>query len=168
MTNMPIIAKWTTGVNLQSPSYSDGGGGGTKGLSKSASAHPINFDLPGKERPTPAPRLSITRNSLQTSLSSSSMNNSQDSGILSNKSGLSQGTSSSQNDSTLPTDEHSDSEQHQHSKHLAIDAMNEDDHLRAPPPPLPPKPKKLPIKPSNWGHSNAKNIYLDQPTSSFV
>lgn len=50
------------------------------------------------------------------------------------------------------------------------------------PPPLPPKPKILPIKPSNWGqtppgkgpiesprsHSAEKNAYLDQATSSFV
>lgn len=44
------------------------------------------------------------------------------------------------------------------------------------PPPLPPKPKVLPIKPSNWKKmtpmvKDAKGkgtLYLDQPTSSFV
>lgn len=50
------------------------------------------------------------------------------------------------------------------------------------PPPLPPKPKILPIKPSNWGQNglfkNSKEmlsatrskqtLYLEQPTSSFV
>ncbi|CAH0552044.1 unnamed protein product [Brassicogethes aeneus] len=43
------------------------------------------------------------------------------------------------------------------------------------PPPLPPKPKIIPIKPQNWGHNgfhktadkNSKS-YLEQPTSSFV
>lgn len=53
------------------------------------------------------------------------------------------------------------------------------------PPPLPPKPKILPIKPSNWGQSPNKsdrspqdemagalvkprNIFMDQANSSFV
>lgn len=51
------------------------------------------------------------------------------------------------------------------------------------PPPLPPKPKILPIKPSNWGQNYFKmprevspkavertkqTLYLEQPTSSFV
>lgn len=49
------------------------------------------------------------------------------------------------------------------------------------PPPLPPKPKVLPIKPSNWGQTVFKmpreipkndrakhTLYLEQPTSSFV
>lgn len=49
------------------------------------------------------------------------------------------------------------------------------------PPPLPPKPKILPIRPSNWGQNGLfKNetsprkdpaktgLYLEQPTSSFV
>uniref|UniRef100_A0A1Y1LI36 RGS domain-containing protein n=1 Tax=Photinus pyralis TaxID=7054 RepID=A0A1Y1LI36_PHOPY len=49
------------------------------------------------------------------------------------------------------------------------------------PPPLPPKPKILPIKPSNWGQSGLfkvprvprndgtkQSLYLEQPTSSFV
>lgn len=49
------------------------------------------------------------------------------------------------------------------------------------PPPLPPKPKILPIRPSNWGQNGffknetsprkdpAKSgLYLEQPTSSFV
>lgn len=38
------------------------------------------------------------------------------------------------------------------------------------PPPLPPKPKILPIKPSNWGQNlrPKQSLYLEQPTSSFV
>lgn len=50
------------------------------------------------------------------------------------------------------------------------------------PPPLPPKPKVLPIKPSNWGQNglfkmprdvvqkdrSKHTLYLEQPTSSFV
>lgn len=36
------------------------------------------------------------------------------------------------------------------------------------PPPLPPKPKILPIRPSNWGQNRSKGLYLEQPTSSFV
>lgn len=50
------------------------------------------------------------------------------------------------------------------------------------PPPLPPKPKILPIRPSNWGQNgvfknskdmlsptrNKQTLYLEQPTSSFV
>lgn len=49
------------------------------------------------------------------------------------------------------------------------------------PPPLPPKPKILPIRPSNWGQngffknetsprkdSSKNGLYLEQPTSSFV
>lgn len=49
------------------------------------------------------------------------------------------------------------------------------------PPPLPPKPKVLPIKPSNWGQNGIfkvprvprndgtkQSLYLEQPTSSFV
>lgn len=50
------------------------------------------------------------------------------------------------------------------------------------PPPLPPKPKILPIRPSNWGQNpffkqhkdaapsdrNKQMLYLEQPTSSFV
>lgn len=50
------------------------------------------------------------------------------------------------------------------------------------PPPLPPKPKTLPIRPSNWGQNglfknskevlnasrNKQALYLEQPTSSFV
>lgn len=71
----------------------------------------------------------------------------------------------------------------------------ESDSLRTEPPPLPPKPRVLPIKPSNWGQNNnnkenmfkvpqelprrvlntnqneqkkSNDVYLDQPTSSFV
>lgn len=45
------------------------------------------------------------------------------------------------------------------------------------PPPLPPKPKIVPIKPPNWGQngfykkeltSDKKSLYLEQPSSSFV
>lgn len=42
------------------------------------------------------------------------------------------------------------------------------------PPPLPPKPKILPMKPSNWGQNGVlkrevkQTLYLEQPTSSFV
>jgi hypothetical protein len=36
------------------------------------------------------------------------------------------------------------------------------------PPTLPPKPKLIPAKPSNWQMTNNKDVYLDQPTSSFV
>lgn len=38
------------------------------------------------------------------------------------------------------------------------------------PPPLPPKPKILPIRPSNWGQNlrTKQGLYLEQPTSSFV
>lgn len=49
------------------------------------------------------------------------------------------------------------------------------------PPPLPPKPKVLPIKPSNWGQNSfpktkesvlsverKQTLFLEQPTSSFV
>lgn len=64
---------------------------------------------------------------------------------------------------------------------------NSDSNYLRGPPPLPPKPKILPIKPSNWGHSPSKldrspqeelvassglvkprNIFMDQPSSSFV
>ncbi|XP_060536156.1 regulator of G-protein signaling loco [Cylas formicarius] len=51
--------------------------------------------------------------------------------------------------------------------------------LASEPPPLPPKPKVIPIKPPNWGQSDAfksregpgdvkQDVFLDQPTSSFV
>lgn len=76
------------------------------------------------------------------------MNNSHDSGILSNR------TTSSNGDHSLSNAEGRDFE------------GSEMDHIKAPPPPLPPKPKVLPIKGPNW--SGNKNIYLDQPTSSFV
>lgn len=38
------------------------------------------------------------------------------------------------------------------------------------PPPLPPKPKILPIRPSNWGQNlhTKSSLYLEHPTSSFV
>lgn len=38
------------------------------------------------------------------------------------------------------------------------------------PPPLPPKPKILPIRPSNWGQNahTKPGLYLEHPTSSFV
>jgi regulator of G-protein signaling len=74
------------------------------------------------------------------------------------------------------------------------DSSTENGDLRTTtPPPLPPKPRNLPIKPSNWGQNNNKenlfkvpqelprrvlntnqnaemknDVYLDQPTSSFV
>lgn len=63
-------------------------------------------------------------------------------------------------------------------------SLKSDDNLKCgDPPPLPPKPKVVPIKPSNWGHNNlfkmprevvpktdrAKHkLYLEHPTSSFV
>lgn len=80
--------------------------------------------------------------------------------------------------------------------HQLDDGLQDYDNQRGPPP-LPPKPKILPIKPSNWGQNNnnssstsndgvfkipqemprrllndnsskQKSIYLDQPSSSFV
>lgn len=72
--------------------------------------------------------------------------------------------------------------------------LEDSDCQKTEPPPLPPKPRVLPIKPSNWGQNNNKenmfkvpqelprrvlntnqndqkksnDVYLDQPTSSFV
>lgn len=48
--------------------------------------------------------------------------------------------------------------------------LTEDGSARMEPPPLPPKPKILPIRPSNWGQNlrTKPALYLEQPTSSFV
>lgn len=107
---------------------------------------PVNVDisaLPKGDRPVPAPRHSVTRSS------KSSMNNSKDSGILSN---------------------HGDNSVNSNADGTELSKDNELDHVKSPPPPLPPKPKLLPIRGPNWGGNPAgpKNIYLDQPTSSFV
>lgn len=116
------------------------------------------------ERPTPAPRLSITRNSLQ--ISTSSINNSQDSGILSNRSVLSTGTSQSETSSSHMVNSNDADNTHE-GDNFSLGYDN--DNIKSPPPPLPPKPKVLPLKGPNWGgQGSAKNIYLDQPTSSFV
>ncbi|XP_044265044.1 regulator of G-protein signaling loco [Tribolium madens] len=54
---------------------------------------------------------------------------------------------------------------------------NKKDSLKCEPPPLPPKPKIVPIKPPNWGQNgyykkelgaSDKKMYLEQPSSSFV
>lgn len=152
-----VIAKWKSGAKLQSPTVAsvDGPGRAAAAMTRDQlRPSPINLEMPA-ERPTPAPRLSIAKN---TSLSS--INNSQDSGVLSNRSGLSTGTSSthSADHSLTQLDCHDyDNEQEAGPEHLKS------------PPPLPPKPKVLPIKGPNWsGPQPPKNIYLDQPTSSFV
>ena len=137
-----VIAKWTAGADLQSPTKTGGevtgrmvGAGNALHRDPNAPRNELNYDgLPPlaktDERPTPAPRHSITKNSLQKSLT---LNSSQDSGILSNR------TSSSHGDNSLS---HS-------STHDALD------QLKSPPPPLPPKPKVIPIlRGQNWGGSS--------------
>ncbi|XP_037922272.1 regulator of G-protein signaling loco isoform X4 [Hermetia illucens] len=141
------------------------------------------------DRPQPAPRYSITKSNTCASIfptksidlngnaRSDAMNTSMTS---SNGNNISPTRSSTSNDSNIDY---------------------ESTESKAPPPPLPPKPKILPMKPSNWGqspqsansspskiqvidnsvsaaarrhlnldhqHSNSHNVYLDQPTSSFV
>lgn len=160
------------------------------------------------ERPKPAPRLSIGKSSSQQNASqqqhisspttnnstvNSSNNNSLDSGILSNKSQLSNISSDvslqsmtaeavagpaqqhqpqqQQYDNNVDEQEFSNNQktlERGSGKVISMNAIAEDDDASraAPPPPLPPKPKVVPREPSNWG--NAKNIYLDHPTSSFV
>lgn len=53
--------------------------------------------------------------------------------------------------------------------HQGLDQENEDGS-KAPPPPLPPKPKVLPIKPSNWAGNKENHFKVPQelPRSSFV
>lgn len=162
----PVIAKWTTGVKLQSPTVAsvDGKDGSVvqRPRDHQLRTAQINFELPSflknefSERPTPAPRLSITRNILQTS--TSSMNNSQDSGILSNRSNHSTGTSHSENSV-------SQQDVHELDQHISDASHSNDmDNLKSPPPPLPPKPK-VPIR--GWS-GTGKSIFLDQTSSSFV
>lgn len=175
-TKRSVIAKWTAGARLQSPTVASvevaGGRNGSTTNRDQLRSTQINFEMPAflkneataavnaNERPTPAPRLSITKSSLQTSLSS--MNNSQDSGILSNRSVLSNGTASSNGDHSLTQQEDLETQSQESNR------VNEFDQIKSPPPPLPPKPKVLPIRGPNWG--SQKHIFLDQPpaSSSFV
>lgn len=172
-TKRSVIAKWTAGARLQSPTVVEGAGGrhGSTNPRDQLRATQSSFEMPAflkneataaanaNERPTPAPRLSITKSSLQTSLSS--MNNSQDSGILSNRSVLSNGTASSNADHSLTQQDDLDTQSQDSNR------VNELDQIKSPPP-LPPKPKVLPIRGPNWG--SQKHIFLDQPpaSSSFV
>lgn len=177
-----VIAKWTAGAKLlQSPTVASFEGPGRHVHTPSSRdplrpSHQGNFDLPAflkndvvnaNERPTPAPRLSIAKSSPQTS--SSSINNSQDSGILSNRSAVSTGTSSSSTHGdhslTQPDSNELDTHPPEHTPPSHCSA-NEMDQLKSPPPPLPPKPKVLPIRGPNWGGQSTKHIFLDQPTSS--
>lgn len=75
-----------------------------------------------------------------------------------------------------------DSAQSTPSKCSSLDNTVIEKHVETPklaePPPLPPKPKIIPIKPPNWGQngfyknkdlaSDKKALYLEQPSSSFV
>lgn len=65
-------------------------------------------------------------------------------------------------------------------ENVAIISQNVQISPKIEPPPLPPKPKIIPIKPANWGQSAFYNrsrevvvdtnnqLYLEQPSSSFV
>lgn len=134
-------------------------------------------------RPQPAPRYSITK-----SPSSPSIQNANNS-------------SSSTNKRLSPTSEQMPANDMNSSSYLnssftsqisqsgsTIDECcydsNTDSNYPRGPPPLPPKPKVLPIKPSNWGQSpksdrspqdeitgalvKPRNIFMDQANSSFV
>lgn len=166
-----VIAKWTPGAKLQSPTVASVEGPRNIVGTPRDQLQPsqINLEAISGDRPTPAPRLSIAKNqSLQTS-TSSSMNNSQDSGILSNRS---TGTLSSQSgDNSLTQSDGIDyaNGREQQQQQEEASAPSGGDQLRLPPPPLPPKPKVLPIRGPNWGGQPTKpTLYLDQPTSSFV
>lgn len=124
-------------------------------------------------RPQPAPRLSITKTP-----NISTASQSQPSPTTSNQSRLSEPTDHSFNSTTTttssisnqgypdsPTSSYSDNPELlppvpslplEYSLASIQPTNNGVDHLRGPPP-LPPKPKVLPIKPSNWGggHSNS-------------
>lgn len=143
------------------------------------------------ERPQPAPRLSITKanqNNNILPIKIDSISHQQDS------------ESNSGNNCTSHSDSANNPLNNSNSPVGGSNNESEIDLSSKGPPPLPPKPKVLPMKPSNWGQGGStstngstppppskipidinrrhlnleqnnvvgQNIYLDQPSSSFV
>lgn len=132
-------------------------------------------------RPQPAPRYSITRSpsSTQNADNSSSSANKRLSSTSENE------PSNEMNSSYLNASFTSQISQSGSTIDECCYDSNSDTNYPRGPPPLPPKPKILPIKPSNWGQSPNKsdrspqdeiasallkprNIFMDQANSSFV
>lgn len=139
--------------------------------------HPSQDPPVGPIRPQPAPRLSITKTT-----NASTPSHSQP---LTNQSRLSDPTDQSFNSTTStgsgypdsPTSSYSDNTEQlppvpslplEYAPDPMLSSINGSEHLRGPPP-LPPKPKVLPMKPSNWGgghSSNAANVSGSSTKSS--
>lgn len=137
-------------------------------------------------RPQPAPRYSITKSPSSSSAITQNADNSSSS-AMKGISPISENMPNNEmnNSSYLNSSFTSQISQSGSTIDECYYDSNSDTNYPRGPPPLPPKPKILPIKPSNWGQSPNKsdrspqddiasalvkprNIFMDQANSSFV